>query len=143
MSDKSRTRDNQIFNYILATPLHTLYRFRITTQSLRYRSAASERHIYTRSYRDATLMSPSTAASGDGSRQNAAPNRSHKSPERSRGGRPRRTLIESACTACQRRKSRVSVTHSSLYSTKCKCTDCCFSVMESGKSRLRTGYLAC
>lgn len=51
----------------------------------------------------------STAASASGSsRQNAAPNRSHRSPERPpRGGKSRRTLIESACTACQKRKSRV------------------------------------
>lgn len=87
-------------------------------------------------------MFPGTAAGGDGGRQNAAPNHPHKSPERPRGGKSRRTLIESACTACQRRKSRVSVARSSVYKTKRMCTDFYPSVMEYGKSQLRTGYLS-
>ena len=46
------------------------------------------------------------------------------------GGRPKRTLIESACAACRKRKSRVRVTRTLILSFN---TDETNSAMESGK----------
>jgi hypothetical protein len=51
-----------------------------------------------------------TAASSGSAHKSAPtpPNRSQRLPDRPREGKSKRTLIESACTACQKRKSRVS-----------------------------------
>ena len=51
-----------------------------------------------------------TSASSGSAHKSAPipPNRSQRPPDRPREGKSKRTLIESACTACQKRKSRVS-----------------------------------
>ncbi|KAM0708799.1 hypothetical protein Q7P35_005452 [Cladosporium inversicolor] len=79
-------------------------------------------------------MPPSTAAGSDGGRQNTAPNRSHKSPERPRAGKTRRTLIESACTACQRRKSRCDGIRPACSRCQTLHTECGYNA-EEGESR--------
>lgn len=76
---------------------------------------AGSEHIYIQPCSHRASVS-SMSSSGSGShRQNAAPKRSHRSPERPPGGKSRRTLIESACTACQKRKSRVSLNVRQIY----------------------------
>jgi hypothetical protein len=60
-------------------------------------------------------QSSSTAAANSNSGQKSAPippNRSQRPPDKPRDGKSKRTLIESACTACQKRKSRVSLSPS-------------------------------
>jgi hypothetical protein len=69
-------------------------------------------------------MSSAAASAGVGSRQNAAPNRSHKSLERPRCGKSRRTLIESACTSCQKRKSKVCLMRLFVHLVNWKHADC-------------------
>lgn len=52
-------------------------------------------------------MPPSSlSARSKKAQQKSATDRSHRSPEWPRGNKSRRTLIQSACTSCQKRKSR-------------------------------------
>ncbi|KAL1582856.1 hypothetical protein WHR41_08668 [Cladosporium halotolerans] len=65
--------------------------------------------------------------------QMGAPHRSQRSPERPRG-KSKRTLIESACTACQKRKSRCDGQRPSCSRCKALHTDCEYNA-EAGESR--------
>ncbi|KAM0697474.1 hypothetical protein Q7P36_002328 [Cladosporium allicinum] len=79
----------------------------------------------------------SMTAANSGSAQKGAPtapNRSQRLPERPRDGKSKRTLIESACTACQKRKSRCDGQRPVCSRCRALRTDCGYNA-EEGESR--------
>ncbi|TLD05636.1 hypothetical protein E2P81_ATG10456 [Venturia nashicola] len=93
----------------------------------------SERLYTEPCFHRASVSSMSSSASGS-NRQNAAQKRSHRSPEQPPGGKSRRTLIESACTACQKRKSRCDGQRPTCSRCQALRTPCGYNA-EEGESR--------